>query len=220
MRTAGSPGSAGSLGSVAPLGEGGDELDGQVGVGEHRDGLDPAPVDGVRVAKVGEDVGDVRDPGIQQGDDVEGPAHVEAAQPVLGGSSGLGELVLGGDLLPLGGRDWVGGRHGRRDQHLEPGPGDPPVGGLDDPAVDVPRLVGLEVAGPAGDVPSVGGTDLEGLDPTPQQRQPGGEVEGVGDQRGPGPRTDAEPGGQGGAAELGNLGRARPAVAPSTLSAG
>ena len=72
------------------------------------------------------------------------------------------------------------------DQHLEPGPGDPAVGGLGDRGVDVAGLGPGQVAGLGGHVTGVGGADLAGLDAGPELGEAVVQVQGVGDQLGRG----------------------------------
>ncbi len=165
-----------------PVAVGLEEVQGVDGVGQDQDRLDPAFVLAARVAQVGQGGGEERHHRIEPGDGRERAADVEAAHPVLGGGGRVGELATPFGLLPLRGRLGVGGLDRRLDQQLEPGPGDPAVGGLHHPLVDVAGLHRGEVAGLAGHEPGIGDLDLQCLDPLPQPWQPVGQVQGVGHQ--------------------------------------
>jgi hypothetical protein len=114
---------------------------------------------------------------------------------------------LGGGGLDLG-----------LDEVLEPGPRDPPVGGLGDLAVDVRCLFLGQVARGVGDMAGVGDLDLAGIHPVREDGEAEVDVEGVGDHplRGEGRLPD--PGAERGRGELGDLGSAGAAVLPCLLT--
>ncbi len=171
-------------------------------VGQDQDRLDPAFVLAALVAQVGQDLGEERHHRIEPGDGRERAADVEPAHPVLGRRGGVGELATPLGLLTLRGRGRVGGLDRGLDQQLEPGPRDPPVGGLGDPLIDVVGLLPGQVAGLAGHEPGIGDLHLQRLHPRPQPRQPVTDVEPVGHQLPRGIRRHPEPGTEGGRGEL------------------
>jgi hypothetical protein len=84
------------------------------------------------------------------------------------------------------------------------------VGIRRDPAIDIGRLLGSQVAGLPRHQPRQIHPHLPGLDPLPQPRQPVAHVEGVGHQPARRDRRHPQPGTQLGGGELGDLRSAHP----------